>query len=125
MSTPSARSQVVWCDIPCRDLDRAITFYSSVLGCEVARQEGPGFSIGVLPHEGAAVGGCLFVSETDPPSARGVLIYLNCQDRLDEAEQAVTSLGGKVLEPRRSIGPHGFRTVILDSEGNRVALHSM
>jgi len=29
-----------------------------------------------------------------------------------------------VLKAVESIGPHGFRAVIRDSEGNRVALHS-
>jgi uncharacterized protein len=33
-------------------------------------------------------------------------------------------MGGKVVKPVHSIGPHGFRAVILDSEGNRIALHS-
>jgi hypothetical protein len=28
------------------------------------------------------------------------------------------------LEPKHSIGPHGFRAIVLDSEGNRIALHS-
>ncbi len=42
----------------------------------------------------------------------------------DEAISAVESRGGKVLQPKHQIGPHGFRAVDLDSEGNRVALHS-
>jgi predicted enzyme related to lactoylglutathione lyase len=33
--------------------------------------------------------------------------------------------GGTVLNPSHAIGTHGFRAIILDSEGNRVALHSM
>jgi hypothetical protein len=40
------------------------------------------------------------------------------------ADAAVVPNGGKVLQPKHPIGPHGFRAVILDSEGNRVALHS-
>ena len=31
---------------------------------------------------------------------------------------------GKVLKPIHPIGPHGYRAIVLDSEGNRVALHS-
>jgi predicted enzyme related to lactoylglutathione lyase len=54
-----------------------------------------------------------------------MLIYLNAQGRLDDAVSAVESNGGKVLLPAHPIGPHGFRAVVLDSEGNRVALHSM
>jgi predicted enzyme related to lactoylglutathione lyase len=114
----------VWFDVPCVDLDRAIAFYSAVLGCRVAKQEGPGFALGVLPHEGAAVGGCLAVMKDNPPSDHGVLIYLNCQGRLDDAVAAAAAHGGSIREPKQSIGPHGFRAVIRDSEGNRVALHS-
>ena len=54
----------------------------------------------------------------------GPLIYLSVEGRLDDAVKAVTSSGGKVLQEKHQIGPHGFRAVIVDSEGNRLALHS-
>ena len=41
------------------------------------------------------------------------------------ALNAVESHGGKVLSAMHSIEPFGFRAIVLDSEGNRVALHSM
>jgi predicted enzyme related to lactoylglutathione lyase len=125
MGSQSIDNQVVWFDIPCTNLDRAIAFYSAVLGCEVAKHEGPGFSLGVLPHEGASVGGCLVVTKDNPPGDHGVLVYLNCSGRLDEAIGQVQSHGGAVLQAKHSIAPHGFRAVVKDSEGNRVALHSM
>jgi predicted enzyme related to lactoylglutathione lyase len=117
-------NQLVWVDIPVLDLDRAIAFYSAVLGKAIKLQEYPGFKIGLLPSEGDETGGCLFVSPKDKPSDHGPLIYLNVEGRLEQAEAAVVPGKGKVLEPRHQIGPHGFRTVILDSEGNRLALHS-
>ena len=117
-------NQLVWVDIPVLDLDRAIGFYSKVLGKEIKRQEYPGFTIGLLPSQGDEAGGCLCVSEEDKPSDHGPLIYLNVDGRLDEAEAAVVPNKGKVLKPKHPIGPYGFRTVILDSEGNRLALHS-
>jgi predicted enzyme related to lactoylglutathione lyase len=52
-------------------------------------------------------------------------MYLNAQGRLDEAVAAVAPNGGKVLKPKHNIGPYGFRAIVLDSEGNRIALHSM
>jgi len=125
MGAQANHSQVVWFDIPCVDLDRAIRFYSAVLNCQIQKHEGPGFALGVLPHEGAAIGGCLVTGMGDPPSDRGVLIYLNCDGRLDDAISAVIPQGGKVVTPAHSIAPHGRRAVVLDSEGNRVALHSM
>ena len=70
------------------------------------------------------VSGCLFVNEGERPSATGALVYLNAEGRLDDAVAAVEPNGGKVLQAKHSIGPHGFRALILDSEGNRIALHS-
>ncbi len=118
-------NQIVWVDIPVLDLDRAITFYSAVLGGGVKKEQFGGMSLGLLPHEMGSVGGCLFQKEGEKPSQQGPLIYLNVQGRLDEAVSAVQAKGGKVLKPKESIGPHGFRAVVVDSEGNRVALHSM
>ena len=82
-------------------------------------------SIGLLPGGEGDVSGCLHRSEGDKPSDNGPLLYLNCQGRLDEAVAAVVPGGGKVLKAEHAIGPHGFRAVILDSEGNRIALHSL
>ena len=117
-------NQIVWGDIPVLDLDRAIRFYSVVLGAVVKKQEFPGTSIGILPHDEGEVGGCLFMSASEKPVDQGVLVYLNCNGRLDAAIDAVASNGGKVTQPKHAIEPFGFRAVILDSEGNRVALHS-
>jgi predicted enzyme related to lactoylglutathione lyase len=117
-------NQVVWCDIPVLDLDRAIRFYASVLGGEVKKQEFPGGTVGILPHGEGEVGGCLFTSASEQPSDKGMMIYLNCNGRLDAAVEAATVNGGKVVQAKHPIGPFGFRAVILDSEGNRVALHS-
>jgi predicted enzyme related to lactoylglutathione lyase len=117
-------NQIVWCDIPVNDLDRAIKFYSAVLGQTVTKQSMHDLSFGLLPHEDGAVGGCLCVGEGHTPSSTGPLIYLNCDERLDLAVAVVEENGGKVLEPKHQIGPFGFRAVVLDSEGNRLGLHS-
>jgi predicted enzyme related to lactoylglutathione lyase len=119
-------SSIGWADVPARDLDRAIRFYSEVLGVPVPKQEAPGFALGIFPHDDKyGAGGCLFTSEEEQPVQQGILIYFSVEGRLDEAIAAVEANGGHMLKPRHSIAPHGFRAVILDSEGNRVALHSM
>jgi len=111
------------------NLDRAIKFYSAVLGQEVTKMSEAGFEYGLLPHEEQNASGCLCLGSdsagsVNKPSQNGPLIYLSVEGRLDDAVTPVTSNGGKVLQEKHQIGPHGFRAVILDSEGNRIALHS-
>jgi hypothetical protein len=117
-------NQIVWCDIPVVDLDRAVKFYSAVLGQPVKKQDFPGMTVGILPHNDGEVGGGLFTSAEEKPSDKGTMIYLNANGRLDEAIAAVAPNGGKIVQAKHQIGPFGFRAVIIDSEGNRVALHS-
>jgi predicted enzyme related to lactoylglutathione lyase len=56
-------NQVVWFDIPVVDLDRAIWFYSAVLGATVKKGEFPGMAIGVLPHEDNEISECPYKKE--------------------------------------------------------------
>jgi uncharacterized protein len=116
----------VWVDIPVADLDRAIAFYSAVVGRPVGRVGGPGFTFGLFEHQGNEVGGCLIdSSHGGAPSRVGPLVYLDASGRLDAAIAAARAHGGEVLMDKHSIAPNGFRALILDSEGNRIALHSM
>lgn len=82
-------------------------------------------SLGLMPHKDGEAAGRLYASDKVKPSADGPLVYLNVHGRLDEAVEAVEPSGGKILEPKEAIGPFGFRAIVLDSEGNRIALHSM
>ncbi len=119
------RSMASWFDIPVLDLARACAFYRAVLGVEIAASSLPGEAVAVLPHANGSIGGLLVTVQDNTPSERGgVLLYLNCEGRLDEAIAAAGSLGGSVIRPRHALGPHGFRAIIRDSEGNRLALHS-
>ena len=121
-------NQVVWFDLPVKDVDRAVRFYSAVLGGSPTKHEMPGMKLAVLPHGEKDVSGCLVqagAGNITQPTQDGPLLYFNCQGRLDEAITAVEKNNGKVLQAKHSIAPHGFRAVVLDSEGNRIALHSM
>ncbi len=117
-------NQVVWVDIPVVDLDRAAAFYAAVLGAPVSIHDTGGMTLAFLPSGSGEVGGCLFKSNTVTPGKSGPLIYLNCNGRLDAAVAEVEKTGGKVLMWPQSIAPHGTRAIVLDSEGNRIALHS-
>ncbi|HTB64091.1 MAG TPA: hypothetical protein VK737_10955 [Opitutales bacterium] len=43
---------------------------------------------------------------------------------MDAALKAVKKARGKILVDKEQIGPYGYRAIILDTEGNRIALHS-
>jgi len=116
-------NRVVWIDIPVADLERAAQFYAAVLAVGVHRREIPGGAFCVLDHHDS-VGACLIVAPEQITRSTGILVYLNADGRLRAAVAEVTSQGGEILEPVHSMGPHGFRALIVDSEGNRVALHS-
>lgn len=118
----SQNNRAVWFDIPVAELDRAAAFYAAVLGVRVDKAEFDGYSFCVIEHTDGN-GGCL-VKSPDEVSAVGVMIYLNVNGRIRDAVAKVRSHGGGLVEDVHSIGPHGFRAIVLDSEGNRVALHS-
>lgn len=115
-------NRAVWFDVPVADLDRAANFYREVLGVGVHQETYGDFSFCVIDHKDGN-GGCL-VHNKEEVAAGGVLVYLNVNGRIQNAVGKVVPNGGSVLQPTHAIGPHGFRAVVLDSEGNRVALHS-
>jgi predicted enzyme related to lactoylglutathione lyase len=118
----SQYNRAVWFDIPVAELDRAAAFYAAVLDVRVDKDKFDGFSFCVIEHKDGN-GGCL-IKSPDEVSAVGVMIYLNVNGRIRDAVAKVRSHGGGVVEDVHSIAPHGFRAIVLDSEGNRVALHS-
>jgi uncharacterized protein len=118
----SQNNRAVWFDIPVADLDRAANFYRAVLGVGVDKETYGDFSFCVIEHKDGN-GGCL-VPNKEEIACGGVLLYLNANGRIRDAVSKVVPSGGSVIQDTHPIGPHGFRAVVLDSEGNRIALHS-
>ena len=116
-------NRAVWFDIPVVDLDRATTFYAEVLAIDVSQESFENFKFSVLEHQDGN-GGCLVLNQTEISADKGILLYLNVDGRIRDAMQKVTQCSGQIVQDVHSIGPHGFRAIILDSEGNRLALHS-
>jgi len=114
--------RINWAEIPVMDLDRAVGFYGRVLDCEVGVHREEKFA--VLAYEKGEVSGALVRCDEHRPSSNGVLIHLNVEGRLDEAAERTRDGGGTVLEGPCDLGPYGRRYIIVDSECNRVALHS-
>lgn len=116
-----------WFEIPAINFERAKSFYETVLGITIGEMPNPDFKYGMFPADYAngEVGGGLVEGEGFEPSDKGSVIYLNAQPDLAVSLSRVEAAGGKVVMPKTSIGENGFMAHIIDTEGNRVALHSM
>ena len=112
-------------EIPATDMSRAVKFYQTILDVDIEQIEMPDMEIGVLPYEGQMVTGVIMKGEGCNPSADGVTIYLNGGDNLQVILDRVQASNGKIMIPKT---PHadeiGFFAIFLDSEGNKIGLHS-
>lgn len=116
-----------WFEIPASDFDRACEFYGKIFNGEINKMDMPGgMKMGMFPHyEVGSVGGAVVAGEGYEPAQKGILPYLNGGDDLAIPLSKVEKAGGKVVMPKTSIGENGFMAQFIDTEGNRVALHSM
>lgn len=122
-----ATNPVAWFEIPVHDLDRARKFYEAVFGYSMNTMEMGPRQMAFFPMADKTYGtGGALVREDRYfiPSYEGTLVYFNVSDIDDTLEKAGAN-GGKILVPKTSIGEYGFVGYFADSEGNRVALHTM
>lgn len=114
-----------WFEIPVLNLERAVEFYTKIFGQELQISEMGGYKMAFFPMDGEGVGGALTEGEGMVPTENGVVIYLNggedLQPMLDRAEKA----GASILVPKSMISEEiGYFAMFIDSEGNKLALHS-
>ncbi len=116
-----------WFEIPVTDINRAKTFYQTIFGLsDMEEMEMMGNKMAFLPFEdgNGKVSGALVQGEGYKPTMDGALIYLNADPSM-EASDKIEGAGGKIIMPKTNIGDNiGFMAVFIDSEGNRMALHS-
>ncbi len=115
-----------WFEIPVTDFARAKKFYETILAAEIMEMPFPNGNYGMLPSDMQnGVGGGLVQGEGFEPSDKGTIVYLNGGDDLSLPLSRVEQAGGKILMPKTSIGENGYMAHFIDTEGNRVAFHSM
>jgi uncharacterized protein len=119
---------VGWFEIPVRDMNRAVKFYNAIFDTKLSKQTIDGFNMARFPwnEEGKGAGGSLVAAGKHyKPSHEGTLVYFSSQDVNNEL-QRVEKAGGKILQDKTEISPDiGFMALIEDTEGNRIALHSL
>jgi predicted enzyme related to lactoylglutathione lyase len=120
------KNAVTWFDIPTDDFDRAVQFYSDILGQQIRVDTYMGQKLGFFPMDSReGVGGDLVPPGLGAkPCANGTRVYLSCEGILDDVISRVEKAGGKIIMPKSSMGDAGWVAMIMDTEGNSVGLHS-
>lgn len=117
---------VNWFEIPVTDIARASKFYSSILNVKMETGEYGPTKMAVFPSNNQnCVHGALVQGNGYTPSQEGTLVYLNGGEDLSTPLARVKAAGGKILQEKMPIGEHGFIAIFNDTEGNRIAFHSM
>lgn len=122
---------ISWFEIPTTDLDRASLFYEKILDVKMISMEIPGFNMRIFPTNDPfnSISGALVHTSPgfyQPSEKDGVLIYLNGNPDVQLVLDRVEAAGGKISVPKTQISEeHGHMAIIIDSEGNRIGIHSI
>lgn len=115
-----------WFEIPATDFDRANKFYSGIFAIELYTMEMMGTKMAMFPTGDNESGGAIVQGDGYVPSMDGSVVYLNGGKDLSGVLGRVENNGGKVIVPKTFIGEGmGYFAMFIDTEGNKVALHSI
>ena len=117
---------VVWFEIYVQNMERAKAFYECVFAIQLEKLESPDLEMWAFPmqEDGPGAMGALVRMEGCPSGGNSTLIYFTCADCALEAERAKEN-GGQIFKDKFSIGQYGFISLVYDTEGNMIGLHSM
>jgi predicted enzyme related to lactoylglutathione lyase len=120
-----------WFEIPVNNFDRAKKFYESIFNYQMPDTMMGDTKMGFFLYDMQAgkVGGAIVYNPSFyTASENGSLIYLNAQPDLQIILDRVEAAGGTILKTKTLVSEEqnlGYWALIKDTEGNRVALHSM
>jgi predicted enzyme related to lactoylglutathione lyase len=120
------KNPAVWFSIQVDDMARARDFYERVFGVKLTRLENTDHEMWAFPSDMHSYGtsGALTPSSGARGGGNGTMVYFACEDCAIEAEKAARA-GGRIQQPKISIGQYGHVAEVMDTEGNVIGLHSM
>ena len=122
------KNPVGWFEIYVQDIDRAKPFYESVFGVTLQQLSSPmpEIELWAFPSdmENYGCGGALVKMEGFTHTGTSTIVYFSCADCSVE-ESRVAGAGGSVQRSKFAIGDYGFISLVFDTEGNMIGLHSM
>lgn len=112
---------IAWVEIPSTDFDRAVEFYSGLLGVTLQKTVCDTEKMACLPGNV----GCIFEASGYSPSEQGTIVSLNAGSQMDEWIKYVEKNGGKIVFPKAKIQADGFGycALFIDTEGNRLGIY--
>ena len=120
---------ISWFEIPAKDINRAQKFYETIFDITMMPIDLAQIQMRLFPIENQMnIGGALVYNEQfyKSSSTDGPLVYLNGNPDLQKIVDKIEAAGGKIIVPKTQISPdHGYMALFIDSEGNRMALHSI
>jgi hypothetical protein len=123
------KNAISWFEIPATDLGRAQKFYETIFNIQMIPLDTPNLQMRMFPVEDMmnGIGGAISKAGSYKPSATdGPLVYLNANPDVQNVLDKIEAAGGKIVVPKTQISPeYGYMAVFIDTEGNRVALHSV
>lgn len=123
----TAENSINWFEIPVTDMQRAKHFYQVVFSIHMQEEMLNGMHMAYFPYDmnHGKVSGALVRSEVHRPGQDGVLIYLNANPNLQLILEKAESEGAQILLRKTEISPEvGYMAFFIDTEGNRIGLHS-
>jgi len=121
----NSKNTINWFEIPVNNFERAISFYESILDIKLARENMDDIDLAIFPADKKAVSGALIKADFLQPGDQGSLVYLNVEGKMDDVIGRAQKRGSNLLFPKTNLGEPGYIAHISDSEGNKIALHSM
>ncbi len=128
------RNPVGWFEIYVSDMERAKSFYEAMLDVKLEDLPSPDSSVQMTAFPmrasddcaGELPGACGALAKMDgcSPGGGGTLVYFSCIDCADD-EARVVQAGGQVVKSKFPIGEYGFISLVIDTEGNMIGLHSI
>ena len=118
------KNYVSWFEIPATDFQQAVNFYNHIFDIEMTQNITQVNSMAFFPVT-TGIGGAVIAGPGSIPSDKGPLIYLNGGDDLNDVLNKVEVAGGRIIMPKTFISEDaGYFAIFIDSQGNKLALHS-
>lgn len=121
---------VGWFEIYVNDLERAQKFYENVFDLKLSELGNPAedsLKMLAFPADMESrnkTSGALVKAKDMEAGGNSIIVYFSSKDCNIE-EGRVENAGGNIVRSKMSIGEYGFISLVKDSEGNVIGIHSL